>query len=147
MTAINCIVREATASQSDQSSGPESQCKQFSGIVEESFGGLSCQQICQNLRDLYEFDDSYWRVRRFVNRLRDDKKVPSKEPQTYVRSTRERLNVCWKRLANARGISIDCNWKNSNNRLKQYSGRNCTAELPKSQKRVSFRPTASCGVL
>jgi len=64
-----------------------------------------------------------------------DTAVPLKQPQTSARLTRERLSDCWKRPANAQRISIDCNWKNSNNQLKQYNLMNCTAELPKNQKR------------
>jgi len=64
-----------------------------------------------------------------------DTAVPSRLPQTSARLTPERLRDCWKRPANERRISIDYSWKNSNNRLKQSSWMNYTAELPKGQKR------------
>jgi transposase len=66
-----------SASQSDQSSGPESQCEPFREVVEDKLEeGLSRQRIYQDLRDEYGFDGSYYSVRRFVNRLRDDRPIP-----------------------------------------------------------------------
>jgi transposase len=66
-----------SVSQSGQRCGPESQCEPFREVVEEKLkGGLSRQRIYQDLRDEYGFDGSYYSVRRFVKRLRDNPPLP-----------------------------------------------------------------------
>ncbi len=60
----------------DATSG-RSQCEPFRKVVEEKLEeGLSRQRIYQDLRDEYGFNGSYYSVRRFVKRLRDDKPIP-----------------------------------------------------------------------
>jgi len=66
-----------SVSQSDQKAGPKSQCAPFRKVIEEKLEkGLSSQRIYQDLRDEYGFNGSYYSVRRFVKRLRDDKPIP-----------------------------------------------------------------------
>jgi transposase len=66
-----------SVSQSGQKVGPKSQCEPLRKVVEEKLKvGLSSQRIYQDLRDEYGFDGSYYSVRRFVKRLRDDKPIP-----------------------------------------------------------------------
>jgi transposase len=66
-----------SAGQSDQRYGPESQCEPFREVIENKLEeGLSRQRIYQDLRDEYGFDGSYYSVRRYVKRLRDDRPIP-----------------------------------------------------------------------
>jgi len=66
-----------SVSQSNQKAGQKSQCEPFRKVVEEKLEeGLSRQRIYQDLRDEYGFDGSYYSVRRFVKRLRDDNPIP-----------------------------------------------------------------------
>jgi len=63
--------------QNPQISGPESQCEPFRKVIEDKLeGGLSRQRIYQDLIDEYGFEGSYYSVRRFVNRLGDNKPIP-----------------------------------------------------------------------
>ena len=60
-----------------QISGPESQCEPFRKVIEDKLeGGLSRKRIYQDLIDEHGFDGSYYSVRRFVNRLRENKLIP-----------------------------------------------------------------------
>jgi len=66
-----------SVSQSKQKTGQKSQCEPFRKVVEEKLEkGLSSQRIYQDIRDEYGFNGSYYSVRRFVKRLRDDKPIP-----------------------------------------------------------------------
>jgi len=66
-----------SVNQSNQKIGQKSQCEPFRKVVEEKLEkGLSRQRIYQDLRDEYGFDGSYYSVRRFVNRLRNDRPIP-----------------------------------------------------------------------
>ena len=57
--------------------GPESQCEPYRTIVEDKLeDGLSGQRIYQDLRDEYGYYGSYYSVRRFIKRLREDKPIP-----------------------------------------------------------------------
>ena len=57
--------------------GPESQCEPYREIVEDKLeDGLSGQRIYQDLRDEYGYYGSYYSVRRFIKRLREDKPIP-----------------------------------------------------------------------
>ena len=49
--------------QDSQESGPESQCEPFRKVIKDKLqGGLSRQQIYQDLRDEYGFEGSYYSV-------------------------------------------------------------------------------------
>jgi transposase len=54
-----------------------SQCDPFRKVIEAKLeDGLSSQRIYQDLRGEHGFKGSYYSVRRFVKRLRDDKPIP-----------------------------------------------------------------------
>ena len=54
-----------------------SQCAPFRKVIEDKLaGGLSRQRIYQDLRDERGFEGSYYSVRRFVNRLGQDRPIP-----------------------------------------------------------------------
>lgn len=58
-------------------SGPESQCESFRKVIEDKLkDGLTRQRIYQDLREAYGFEGSYYSVRRFVRRLKEDKPIP-----------------------------------------------------------------------
>jgi len=63
--------------QDTQKPGPESQCESLRKVIEDKLEeGLSRQRIYQDLIDEHGFDGSYYSVRRFVNRLGDNKPIP-----------------------------------------------------------------------
>ncbi|MFC1766763.1 IS21 family transposase [Planctomycetota bacterium] len=58
-------------------SGPVSQCEPLRKPVEQKLEkGLSCQRIYQDLCQEYEFEGSYYSVRRFANNLRRVSPIP-----------------------------------------------------------------------
>ena len=58
-----------------KSSGSASKCEPYRQIIEEKVRkDLSAQRIYQDLVNEHDYTDSYYSVRRFVNRLRSDKK-------------------------------------------------------------------------
>jgi len=62
---------------SEPKHGQTSQCEPFRKIIEDKLEeGLSRQRIYQDLSNEHGFDGSYYSVRRFVNRFRDDKLIP-----------------------------------------------------------------------
>ena len=63
--------------QDTQPPGPESQCEPYRKVVQDKLqSGLSRQRIYQDLRDEHGFEGSYYSVRRFVNRLGQDRPIP-----------------------------------------------------------------------
>jgi transposase len=61
----------------DNAASGRSQCEPYHNIISDKLKkGLTCQRIYQDLRDEYGFAGSYYSVRRFVKRLRDDDPVP-----------------------------------------------------------------------
>jgi len=63
--------------QDSPKSGPESQCEPYRKVIEDKLkDGLSRQRIYQDLTDAYGFDGSYYSVRRFVRRLKENKPIP-----------------------------------------------------------------------
>lgn len=66
-----------SADQDTQTPGPDSQCEPYRRLVEDKLkSGLSRQRIYQDLRDEHGFEGSYYSVRRFVNRLGQDRPIP-----------------------------------------------------------------------
>ncbi|MCP4602903.1 MAG: IS21 family transposase [Proteobacteria bacterium] len=58
-------------------SGPKSQCEPWHQQINEKLEhGLSCQRIYQDLRDEYDFQGSYYSVRRYANRLEKTAPIP-----------------------------------------------------------------------
>jgi len=61
----------------DNAASGRSQCEPYHKIISDKLKkGLTCQRIYQDLRDEHGFAGSYYSVRRFVKRLRDDDPVP-----------------------------------------------------------------------
>ena len=66
-----------STAQATSASGPKSQCAPWrQQITKKLEQGLTCQRIYQDLRDEYDFQGSYYSIRRFAKRLEHNAPIP-----------------------------------------------------------------------